>query len=977
MSDPRASIRLLVVDDEPDLAALTGDMLQREDERFSVETATNAESGRERLHESEFDCIVSDYDMPGQNGIDFLQTVRADDPDLPFILFTGKGSEEVASEAISAGVTDYLQKESGMDQYRLLANRVTDAIEHQRTKTNFREIFEKTPDGIVVHDAEDGSFVDMNAKYAELYGYSQSEFLDVGFEAIHLDEGPYTLEQAEAQIQKAIEEGPQTFEWRAVRKDGTTFWAEVHLAQVELNGKDRVLASVRDVTERKELEAESDAALTKYQTLVEQNLAGIFIIQHGEFEYVNPKFCEITGYSETELRDMHALDVIPADARESVQENVRRQQRGEIETAEYTPPIERKDGERRRCRAILSRVDLHGEPADIGTLIDVTHQAALQDQLEQERELLDRVLETSPVSILILSPDGQIQRANHRAEDVLGVPESEITDRTFDDPSWNLVDDTGDPIPESDLPFQRVMETGEPIYGFEHGLQLEDGRERWLSVNAAPLTAADGEIEHVVAVLVDVTERKADTLDRERRYEAIFNHTYQFTGLLEPDGTVIEANQTALEFGGLDPDDVLGKPFWEADWWQIDDETQRELREAIDRAADGEFVRYEVDVQGESETVTIDFSIRPVTADNGTVEYLIPEGRNLSELKSLQQRERELEQIRERMEYALEFTDSIIWAVDLDTGEVTNYGPIEQLFGGEPGDIATFLTDVIHPEDRHRVERVYEAIRRGETDVFDVEFRLQGDQGEADWIASRGYVQPETDDETPRLIGLATDVSDRKEREQELSRQNERLEKFASVVSHDLRNPLNVAQGHLELAREARDSEHLAAVSQAHDRMASLVDDVLSLAKEGDDALDPEPVALDEAVHHCWQHVATADASLEVDTDRRIIADANRLQHLLENVLRNAVEHGGRDVTVTIGTLQEGFFVEDDGPGIPEGDREQIFEPGYSTSDDGTGLGLSIVRDIADAHGWEVSVTDRSGGGTRFEFSGVTTAAEP
>ncbi len=210
-------------------------------------------------------------------------------------------------------------------------------------------------------------------------------------------------------------------------------------------------------------------------------------------------------------------------------------------------------------------------------------------------------------------------------------------------------------------------------------------------------------------------------------------------------------------------------------------------------------------------------------------------------------------------------------------------------------------------------------------------------------------------------------------REHELERKNDRLEEFASVISHDLRNPLNVAQGHLELARAETEHERLGTVADAHDRMGRLIDDLLTLAREGETISHTEPVDLDELATACGQNLATTEATLAVTVDRTVAADRDRLRQLLENLLRNAVEHTGAGVTITIGELDDGdgFYVEDDGPGIPEAQRDRVFESGYTTSESGTGFGLRIVRQIADAHGWDVRVTDGDDGGARFEFSGV------
>ncbi|QLG27962.1 GAF domain-containing sensor histidine kinase [Halorarum halophilum] len=206
-------------------------------------------------------------------------------------------------------------------------------------------------------------------------------------------------------------------------------------------------------------------------------------------------------------------------------------------------------------------------------------------------------------------------------------------------------------------------------------------------------------------------------------------------------------------------------------------------------------------------------------------------------------------------------------------------------------------------------------------------------------------------------------------REAELKRQNERLEEFASVVSHDLRNPLNVAQGRLELARDEVDNEHLGHIEEAHDRMADLIEDLLSLARTGQALGEVESVALTPLVREVWTTVPGGDLTMNPDLGT-VDANASRLRELLENLFRNAVEHASEDVAVEVDTLPDaaGFYVADDGPGVPPEDREAVFERGFTTAAEGTGFGLPIVREIVEAHGWRISLTESDGGGARFEI---------
>jgi PAS domain S-box-containing protein len=393
----------------------------------------------------------------------------------------------------------------------------------------------------------------------------------------------------------------------------------------------------------------------------------------------------------------------------------------------------------------------------------------------------------------------------------------------------------------------------------------------------------------------------------------------------------------------------------------------------------------------------------PVEVNARWLEYygepaILATARGITDRK---ERERTLRSFREAVEnagHAIYITDAdgTIEYVNAAFEETTGFAADEAI-GRNP----RILQSGEHDEQYY--EDLWSTILRG--DVWEGEVVNERADGERFVVDQTVAPVTDGDGDVERFVAINTDVTERKERERELRRTNERLEEFASVVSHDLRNPLGVARGRVHLAMEDCDSEHLADLRDALERMDAIVDDVLSLAREGAADVDSEPVALGDVARSCWSTVATDDADLVLEDPPVVEADRGRLQQLLENLFRNAVEHGSTGperapdvvehgstgirsqpsedpVTIRVGPLDDagtdrgddggregtasGFYVADDGPGIPPGERDAVFDHGYSTDDDGTGFGLSIVEAIAEAHGWQVVVEQSRSGGARF-----------
>jgi len=459
--------------------------------------------------------------------------------------------------------------------------------------------------------------------------------------------------------------------------------------------------------------------------------------------------------------------------------------------------------------------------------------------------------------------------------------------------------------------------------------------------------------------------------DYERLVEAVGDGVY----VLGPDATFHDINESLVSMSGFDRAEILDTGPW---LWHDDAEIERfedELRRLLVRDE-----RSVASVEATMETaggddIPIEVTLTLLPTENGQYQGHVGVVRDVSERK---ERERELQ----RYETTVRAMPDEVYTLDADgvvTSIVPPAGSTVTTSGHHPDELVGRHVGVMMDDEdvaagRARIKRLLQSEDR-KTDSFEMEVVTK----DGERIPHENHFALLPFDEDGRFqgsVGVLRDISERRARERELERQNERLEEFASVVSHDLRNPLNVAVGYLELLQEDYDDDRLDRLADSHERMATIVEDVLTLAREGDDVEDPDPVALRAMARQAWATVDSKAATLGATGDVTVVADDVRLQRLFENLFRNAIDHGGADVTVTVGPLadESGFYVADDGPGIPDEDREEVFQSGYTAAAGGTGFGLAIVRRIADAHGWDVRIADGDSGGARFEFTGVETA---
>ncbi|RAW44347.1 hybrid sensor histidine kinase/response regulator [Halorubrum sp. 48-1-W] len=346
--------------------------------------------------------------------------------------------------------------------------------------------------------------------------------------------------------------------------------------------------------------------------------------------------------------------------------------------------------------------------------------------------------------------------------------------------------------------------------------------------------------------------------------------------------------------------------------------------------------------------------------------------RDISERKA---REQQLREAKER--YQLLVEQSLIGLYISRGTEIIYHNPkFAELFGctDEANVLASeSLSERVQPADRDRLADNLGEVMIGDRDSIREPF--VGVQADGDTINIELLARKIELDGEPAVIGTVVDADEDDQSYWQLRRERDRLEAFTSIVSHDLRTPLSVAQGRIELVlqelTEGSAVESLEDADRALRRMEAMLGELLTLAKQGEVVADTEPASIQEIAESTWENVETADAHLHVSTDNSIEADPGRMKSLFENLYKNAVEHGRSDITLRVGASEEGIYIEDDGPGIPADVREEVFEPGYSSSEEGTGFGLSIVEEIVEAHGWEIGITEAESGGARFDITGV------
>ena len=513
------AVRVLHVDDDAAFASTTAAFLERASGNIDVETVTSGAAALDELADGAYDCVVSDYRMPGRDGLELLRAIRAEDPDLPFLLFTGEGSESIASEAISAGVTDYLQKETGTDQYALLANKIENAVERHRTE---RELKRRERSLARAQRIADLGSWDLDLETGELrwsdqiyriFDVDPDEFAGT-YEEFLAFVHPEDRDAVEAAVDAALTDGREyRIDHRIVRPDGTE--RLVH-ERGEVRYEDGEPASmsgiVQDITERTRRERELRESRRTYEQLFDSITDMVLVHDFdGEFLEINETSRDRLGYDREERDDLTIEDLHPADVdigREELRE------RFDDGPTTFESVFQASGGEEIPVHVSATTIDYYGERAVLAVARDVTERNARQRELERSRDLLAKTEQLTDAGGWEYDPGAESLRWTDGVRRLHEVPPDY-------DPTLEAAVDFyhGDDAARIDDFVRRALEEGR---AFDEVLRLEtaEGRQRWVRAVGDPYPE-DGEVTLLRGAMQDVTERVERERDLERTTEEL------------------------------------------------------------------------------------------------------------------------------------------------------------------------------------------------------------------------------------------------------------------------------------------------------------------------------------------------------------------------------------------------------------------------------------------------------------------------
>jgi PAS domain S-box-containing protein len=405
----------------------------------------------------------------------------------------------------------------------------------------------------------------------------------------------------------------------------------------------------------------------------------------------------------------------------------------------------------------------------IGTATQISSPAAFPNQY-QSAQFLTALLDYASDGIVACDANGQLVLFNRAAQSFHGLPPEPIDPEEWAN-YYDLYDSNGTNIlTKSEIPLFQALEE-KTVISQEMMIKAKQGQDRSLLASGAAIYSTTGEKLGAVVLMRDITEYKRAMIalqQSEQKFRAIFDGVFQFIGLIKPDGTLTEANLTALKFGGMQAEEAIGRLFWEVPGWNFSPTTTQLLKELTAKAAQGEFVRCEVEVTGaDHRLIVIDFSLMPIRNEHDEVIMLIPEGRDITQLRQAETDRNLAEYYSERLSTVLKVAKAGAWIWDFNNQKIFWTREFEILLDYDPGSTQQIYSEWLerlHPDDREKAKTALQNTIDHKSPTYRCEYRVICRDGQIRWIDAVGELHYDEQGNS-QMSGLIYDITDRKQAE--------------------------------------------------------------------------------------------------------------------------------------------------------------------------------------------------------------------
>ncbi|MCJ7639602.1 MAG: PAS domain S-box protein, partial [Euryarchaeota archaeon] len=662
-----------------------------------------------------------------------------------------------------------------LEQSKIERNRAEEAL--RESEETFRALAENANDGILIAIGK-VVYAYANKRASEITGYSVAELLKSTIkELVHPDELEKIMERYRKRL--AAQPIPSQYETIIIRKDGMSVPIEVTAAKTVWRGQPADLVIVRDITERKRAEDDVKVREDFLQKVIEQSPNAMWISdEHGTVIRMNQALRDLLEITDEEiigkynvLRDIQVIQQGFLPLVKSVFEEGKTVNFVIDYYTEKEKQVKLEHKTHKVLQIVLSAIK--NKDGKIVNAIcqhrDITERKQAEEALQQERNLVNRIMETSPAAITMVDRQGKITFANTRAEKILGLTKDDITQRSYNTPAWHITDYEGNPFPDDQLPFQQVMRTGKPVFDVCHAIEWPDGRRVLLSINGAPLRDESGQIDGVVFSIEDITERKKveeRLRESEERYKTLFDEALVGICLADAEtGIIIDCNEALAALVCRERAELIGRP-------------QKILHPPQDnkKALSPTFRQHLTDKEGlilETQVVTRTGDIREVEIKANLLDL---HGRKVlqglfHDITDRKRAEKALRESEERFRLAFENANTGVCLVDLEGNLTRVNSKMCEIFGYTKEELERMtVNDIAHPEDIDKSPEFIKKTLRGERDRGTFEKRYFHKKGQVVTCQVSSSLVRDAEGAPLYFISHLHDITDRKQAEAQIVR---------------------------------------------------------------------------------------------------------------------------------------------------------------------------------------------------------------